>query len=94
MNRKVRVIWRTLRTNAHSLLVHAIVLEAYIYFALMSTTDHIFPVLPIKDMINEDVDPTTPFKLATVTKPSVSYLRGLFFCVLYGNLLHMLGQRR
>ena len=51
INRKFEVTWRTLRTVAHSLMVHARVLEAYICFALMYTTDHIFPVLPIKDMI-------------------------------------------
>ena len=44
----------------------------------MYTTDHIFPVLPIKYLINEDGDPTTPYKLATGTKPSVSHLRVLF----------------
>ena len=44
----------------------------------MYTTDHIFPVLPIKDLINENGDPTTPHKLATGTKPSVSHLRVLF----------------
>ena len=44
----------------------------------MYTTGHIFPVLPIKDMINEDGDPTTPHKLATGTKPTVSHLRVLF----------------
>ena len=44
----------------------------------MYTTDHIFPVLPNKDLINEDGDPTTPHKLATGTKPSVSHLRVLF----------------
>ena len=44
----------------------------------MYTTDHIFPVLPIKDSINEDGNPTTPHKLATGTKPSVSHLRVLF----------------
>ena len=59
-------------------MVHAIFLEAYINFALMYTTDHTFPVLPIKDLINEDGDPTTPYKLATCTKPSVSHLRVLF----------------
>ena len=48
----------------------------------MYTTDHIFPYLPIKDLINEDGDMTTPHKLATGTKPSVSHLRVLFFpCV-------------
>ena len=54
MNTQVEAIWRTLRTVAHSLMVHARVLEAYIHFLFMYTTDHIFPVLPIKDMINED----------------------------------------
>ena len=41
-------------------------------------TDHIFPFLPIKDLINKDGNPTTSFKLAIGTKPSVSYLRVLF----------------
>ena len=49
----------------------------------MYTTDHIFLVLPIKYLINEDDDPTTTHKLATCTKPSVSHLRVLFCpCVL------------
>ena len=56
--------------------------EAYIHFAFIYTTDHIFLVLPIKDLINEDSDPTTPYKLATGPKPSVSHLCVLFFpCV-------------
>ena len=59
-------------------MAHAGVSEAYIHFALMYTTDHIFPVLPIKDLINEDSDPTMPYKLATGTKPSISNLRMLF----------------
>ena len=41
-------------------------------------TDHIFPVLPIKYLINKDGDPTTPFQLATGTKPLVSHLCVLF----------------
>ena len=44
----------------------------------MYTTDHIFPVLPIKDLINEDGDPITPHKLTTGTKPPVSHLRVIF----------------
>ena len=52
INGQVKVTWRTLCTIAHSLMVHAIVLEAYINFTLMYTTDHIFPVLPIKYLIN------------------------------------------
>ena len=52
MNGKVQVTWRTLRTVAHSLMVHARVPEVYVHFALIYTTHHIFPVLPIKDLIN------------------------------------------
>ena len=80
INRQVEVTWRTLRTIVHSLMVHARVLEAYIHFALMYITDHIFPFLPIKYLINEGGDTTTPHKLATGTKPSVSHLCVLFFC--------------
>ena len=66
MNRQVEVIWRTLRTVAHALMVYARVPELYVHFALMYTTDHIFPVLPIKYLINEDGDPTTPHKFSTL----------------------------
>ena len=79
MNGQVEVTWRTLRTIAHSIMVQARVSEVYVHFALMYTTDHIFPVLPIKDLINKDSYPTTPHKLATGTKPSVSHL-GVLFC--------------
>ena len=44
----------------------------------MYTIDHIFLVLPYKDLINKDGNPTTSFKLATGTKPSVSHLHVLF----------------
>ena len=82
--------WRTLCTVAQSLMVHARVLEVYINFALMYTTYHIFPVIPIKDMVNEDGDPTTPYKLATGTEPSVSHLRVLFFpCVVWKATAHI-----
>ena len=71
--------WRTLRTVEHYLMVHARVPEVYVHFALMYTTYHIFPVLPIKDIINKDGDPTMPHKLVTGTKSSVSHLcRGIF----------------
>ena len=79
MNVQVKVTWRTLRTIAHSIMVHDRVLEAYIRFALIYTTYHILWVLPIKYLINKDGDPTTPFKLSTGTKPPVSHLRVLFF---------------
>ena len=89
-NGQVEVTWRTLRTIAHALMVHARVLEVYVHFTLMYTTDHIFPVLPIKDVINEDGCPTTPYKLATGTKPSVSHLRVLFCpCVVRKSTAHV-----
>ena len=70
--------WITLPTIAHYLMVHARISEAYINFALMYRTYHILPVIPIKYLINEDGDPTTPYKLETCTKPSVSHSRVLF----------------
>ena len=62
-NGQVKVTWKTLRTISHSLMVHARFLETYIHFVLMYTTDHIFTVLPIKDIINKNSEPITPFKL-------------------------------
>ena len=47
MNGQVELTQRTLRTVAHSLMVHARVPEAYVHFTLMYEIDHIFPVLPI-----------------------------------------------
>ena len=70
--------WQTLQTIAHSIMVHARVSDECINFALMYTTDHIFPVLPIKQLVNQDSEPKTPHKLATSTKPSVSNIRVLF----------------
>ena len=67
---------------AHDLTLmygHSQVLEDYIHFTLMYTADHIFPVLPIKESINEDGKPTTPFKLTTGMKHSISHLRVLIF---------------
>ena len=93
INRQVEVTWRTLCTIAHSLMVHARVFEAYIHFELMYTTDHIFTVTPIKDMINEEGDPTTPFKLSTGTTPSVSHLLVLFPHMLYRKPLKTLTKR-
>ena len=56
----------------------------------MYTTDYIFPVLPIKYLIKEDGNLTTPHKLETGTKPSVSHLRVLFFpCVVRKATAHV-----
>ena len=90
MNGQVEVTWRTLRIVAHALMVNARVPEVYVHFALIYTTDHIFPVLPIKDLINEDGDPTTPQKLETSRKLSASHLRVLFVpCVVQKSMAHV-----
>ena len=90
MNRQVEVTRRMLRTIIHSRLVYARVLEASIHFSLMYMMNHILPVIPIKDMINKDRKPTTPFKLATVTNPSVSHLRVLLCpCVVQKATVHV-----
>ena len=82
--------WGTLHTIAHSLMVHAHFLEAYIHFSFIYTTDNIFPVLPIKDLINEDGKPTTPFKIVTGMKPSISYLHVLFSpCIVWKATVHV-----
>ena len=57
----------------------------------MYTTDHILPVLPIKDLINKYGELANPFKLATGTKHSISHLRVLFFfsCVVKKSTAHI-----
>ena len=81
---------RTFRTIAHSLMVHARVSEAYIHLSLTHTTYHIFPVLPIKYIINEDSDTTTQYKFLTGTKHPVSHLCLLFCrCVLRKATAHV-----
>ena len=69
---------RTLQTIAHSILMRARVSDEYIHFALMYPTDHIFPVLPIKNLVNKDGEPTTPHQLATGNKPSVINVHVLY----------------
>ena len=52
--------------------------------------EHIFPDIPIKDLIIEDGDPTMPHKLATGKKPSVSHLCVLFCpCVVSKDTVHV-----
>ena len=81
---------RTLRTIELSLMVYDRVSEEYILFALMYTKYHIFLVIPIKDMINKDDDPTMPFKLVIGTKTSLPHLCLLFFpCVVQKSDAHV-----
>ena len=48
----------------------------------MYTTHHIFRVLPIRHLVNQDSEPTTAQKLETGMKPTVLNIRVLCFsCV-------------
>ena len=90
MNIQVEVIWITLRTIAHSLMVYARVLEACIHFALMYKKYHTFLVIPMKDQINKDSDQTTSFKLATGKKLLVSHSHVLFCpCIVRKSTAHV-----
>ena len=60
-------------------MVHAWVSGEYIYLALMYMTQHIFPVLPMNHLINQDSEPTMLQKLETGTKPSLSNPHIIFF---------------
>ena len=71
-------------------MVHTWVSEEYINFASMYTTNHVLPVLPIKHLVNQDGEPTTPHKLETGTKPSISNLCILFCpCVIRKETTHI-----
>ena len=58
-------------------MVHARLSETYIRFTIIYKSDHIFPVLTINDFRNKEGNPTTPFKLVTGIKPSISNSRVL-----------------
>ena len=59
-------------------MLHARISDKCIHFSFIYTTDHIFTVLPIKHLVNQDGEPTKSHKLATGTKPSVSNPNILF----------------
>ena len=94
MNRQVKVTWRTLRAIEHLLMVHARVLEAYIYFALMYMTDKKFPVLSIKYLIKKTARRPHHLNLQQVRNLQYHIYACYFFHVLYKNLLHTLVKRR
>ena len=60
-------------------MVHARFSDKYIHFPLMYTTDHIFPVIPIKHLVNQYSEPNTPHKLETGQNKSLSNPCALFY---------------
>ena len=75
-------------------MVHARVSEAYIHLALMYTADHIFPVLPIKDLIKNTASRPRHLNLQQIQNLQYRICMFYFVHVLYKNILHMLVQRR
>ena len=81
-------------------MVHSRVSDEYIHFSFMYTTDHIYPVISIKHLLNQGGEPTTPQKMATSTKSSLSNIHILFCpCVVqkltahvYKNILNIRHQ--
>ena len=70
--------------------VAAQVSEKYIHVALIYTTDNTFTFLPIKHLVNQIGEPTTPHKLAIRTKTSVSNMCVLFCtCVVQKKTAHV-----
>ena len=78
MNGMAEVTWRTIRSIAHSLMVFARVNDDYTHHALIFAAHHIIPVLPLKDLVNEQGDPVTPIELMTNKKAMIRHLRTLF----------------
>ena len=71
-------------------MVHAQISDKYINVVSLYMTDHIFPGLPIKNLVNQDGEPDTPHTLETSTKPSVLNLRVLFCpCVVQKKNAHV-----
>ena len=93
MNVQVEVTWRTLRTIAHSLMVHAQVLVACIHSALIYTEYHFFLVLPVKYLINYASLPRH-LNMRQVRNLQYCIYVFYFFDVLCKKLLHMLIQSR
>ena len=94
INGQVEVACQTLRTISHSIMVTAWVSDEYIHFSLIYTTGRILPVLPIKHLVNQDGEPTTPNKLATDTKLQYQKYLLYSFQLLYKLHPQMLTQRR
>ena len=71
MNGQVEVTWLTFQTIENLIIWNSRVSSEYIYIVLMYTTDHIFPVIPIKHLVKQDGESTMPHKLAYGMKHSV-----------------------
>ena len=52
INGQVKVTWRTVQTITYSVMVHARVSNEYIHLILIYMTAHIFPIVPIKHLVN------------------------------------------
>ena len=92
-NVQVEVTSRTLLTMTKSLMVHARFLEVYIHIALMYTTYQIFPVIPIKYLIEKTAIQPRRLNLQQVRNLQYHIYASYLIYVLYEKILNTLGQR-
>jgi transposase InsO family protein len=70
--------WQTISSMGHSLLVHARLPDIFMYHALVYAC-HIFNVLPVWGLLNEEEIPATPYQLFYNKWPMISQYR-VFGC--------------
>ena len=70
--------WGTVVKLANVLLLHARLNRKFFYYAV-KYAQYIHDVIPVKNLLDEDGHPTTPYYLATNRKPAVKHFR-VFRC--------------
>ena len=83
MNSIAEAMWKLICTTAHSLMVFARVEERFTDFALLYAAHEIIPALPLRDLVDDSGETTTPTFLMTGKKAHISGIRTLFFpCII------------
>jgi transposase InsO family protein len=70
--------WQTISTMSRSLLVHARLPDTFMFNALVYTC-HIFNILPVKGLLDESGNVSTPYTLFHGEKPRINHFR-VFGC--------------
>ena len=70
--------WGTIAKLANTLLLHARLNRKFFYYAV-KYAQYIHDVIPVRDLLDENGLPTTPYYLATGRKPAVKHFR-VFGC--------------
>ncbi|MGH7955157.1 MAG: hypothetical protein ACREOZ_04270, partial [Gloeomargaritales cyanobacterium] len=84
--------FQTIRLIAHKLLLNARAGEQYLHHALLYATDHIFPVIPWKNL-QVDGRQSTPYEMVHGHRPHLKHLRVLFCpCIVKKHMVRQHGQ--